>query len=590
MSRNKAFVQKFVWPLVLCALSCAPAWGEIRPDFEMDHDPEIRLPPPVKAFSDRQKLLWLQALARPEADMQRMAAEAIARGHAFGIPGMEEAVPGLVAILTSSSSQPAARVAAAQALVRLDAKEAAEQMSSCAEKYSFDVRQVVEPALAAWDYEPARAAWRERLKGTRVRHRDLLLAIRCLATVRDKSAAADLLAIAHDRLRSPDIRAEAALSAGVLQDRGLEADSRRLMAGDLPPLVDRLCAVRLLARHTGDDAQRMLAQFAVDAEPAVAVMALTRLLEIDPHLVLSLAEQALQNPDAKVRQCGADAYVRVPDPQRVAVLARVLDDPHPGVRSSVRESLFELAGRRELDGPIRSAAMGVLAGKKWRGLEQAALLLAALDHKPAAGRLVELLDFDRAEVGVAAAWGLKRLAISETLPAMLEKGGRNAELSKRRAAPDGTDDQTAHLFEALGRMKYAAAEPLFLQHVPKNFTLGVRARSAAIWSLGWLHEGVPDESLAAKLRERIEDFGPPPIPAELDLVKHASAASIVRMKATSQAAALRKLITPRVQRDRVLMAVRWAVIELTGEQIPEPEPLTIKGIISFLQPLDDSSP
>jgi hypothetical protein len=579
-----------MWLLMLFTSGSAPAWGEIRPEFEMEHDPEISLPAPVKEISARQAQLWLQALARPEADMQRMAAEAIVRGKANGMTGLEEAIPGLVAILKSPSSHPGVRVTVAQALVRLGAKEAAGAMASCAENDNVDLRQIVEPALAAWDYEPARGGWRSRLKGARVRHRDLLLAIRCLATVGDTAAAADLLAIANDRLRSPDIRAEAALATGILQDRSLEADALRLIAGDMPPLIDRLCAVRLLARHAGDDAQRMLAQFAVDGEPAVAVVALKRLLEIDPHLVLPLAEQALENPDAKVRQCGAEAYVRVPDSQRIARLARLLDDPHPGVRVSVRDSLYELAGRSELDGPIRMAAMDLLSGQKWRGLEQAALLLAALDHEPAAGRLVELLEFDRAEVSVAAAWSLKTLAVTETLPAMLEKAGRNAALCQRGGAPRWTDDQTAHLFEAIGRMKYADAEPLLLQHVPKKFALGVRARSAAIWSLGLLHEGIPDEALAGKLMERITDNGPPPAPPELDPVKHTSAVSIGRMKAISQAESLRQLITPTVPNHRVAMAVRWALIELTGEQVPGPEPQVIRGISSFLQPLNDSTP
>ena len=44
------------------------------------------------------------------------------------------------------------------------------------------------------------------------------------------------------------------------------------------------------------------------------------------------------------------------------------------------------------------------------------ILLAQLDHKPAAARFVELLQFDRPEVFVAAAWGLRKLDVPETLP------------------------------------------------------------------------------------------------------------------------------------------------------------------------------
>jgi hypothetical protein len=196
-----------------------------------------------------------------------------------------------------------------------------------------------------------------------------------------------------------------------------------------------------------------------------------------------------------------------------------------------------------------------------------------------------LLDFNRPEVGVAAAWSLKKLALSETLPPMFEKARRNAELCKKLGwPPRGVDEQTGHLFEAFGRTKFAAAEPLLRQHVPKDFALGIRARSAAIWSLGLLHQGVPDESLARQLMERIQDNG---IPPEVFEIKQACVVSLARMKATSQVAALRKLIDPVAPGDRMGMTVRWAVTELTGEQIPEPPPHKIRSIFSFLQSLDD---
>src|SRR4029077_16913686 len=159
-----------------------------------------------------------------------------------------------------------------------------------------------------------------------------------------------------------------------------------------------------------------------------------------------------------------------------------------------RESLYALAKRQELNEPIRRGATEVLSGDKWRGLEQAALLLAALAHKPAAARLVELLEFSRPEVGIAAAWGLKTLAVAETLPALLDKARRQDKIRRATAPePRGRDDQTPHLFEACGRMKYATAEPLLVEYIFKDLRIGVESRKSAIWALGLLHEGVPDE-------------------------------------------------------------------------------------------------
>jgi HEAT repeat protein len=289
--------------------------------------------------------------------------------------------------------------------------------------------------------------------------------------------------------------------------------------------------------------------------------------------------------DAKVRQCGAEAYIRVPGARRIAVLARLLDDPHPGVRGSVREAMFKLAQRPELAEPIRRAGSAMLAGDRWRGLEQAALLLAALDEKSAAPRLVELLEFSRPEVGIAAGWGLKTLALSETLPAMLDKASRNTEVRKSRPAPPGLDEQTAHLFEAFGRMEYRSAEPLLRRYVPKDYDMGAFSRSSAIWSLGLLHAGVPDEGLAAELAARASDMAS--VPPEMPPVQLMSIVGIGRMKAVSQVKVLRRLAGPTFSPTTLGMTLRWALMEVTGEQLPEPEPFR-KGLVGmFLEPLED---
>src|SRR5438094_801675 len=44
----------------------------------------------VAKFAPRLKPLWLEALARPEAELKRQAAGAIARASTLGMPGLEE--------------------------------------------------------------------------------------------------------------------------------------------------------------------------------------------------------------------------------------------------------------------------------------------------------------------------------------------------------------------------------------------------------------------------------------------------------------------------------------------------------------------
>jgi hypothetical protein len=212
-------------------------------------------------------------------------------------------------------------------------------------------------------------------------------------------------------------------------------------------------------------------------------------------------------------------------------------------------------------------------------------LLAALDHKPAAPRFVELVDFPRAEVRVAAAWGAKTLAVPETVPALLAAAQR---LTEKRMGSDpeanATDLQTAHLLELFGKTKYREAELLLRRYIPKEMRMGMRSRAAAIWSLGFLHEGVPDEDIARQLLERLLDDG---IPPEARLVRKMSVVTIARMKAAFQVPALRKIVSPKIMPGEIAMTIRWALIELTGEAIAEPEPDNVGKSGWFLEPVGE---
>ncbi len=572
--------------LLLLFIAVVPVRAEIAVGFLMDLDPQIQVPPPVCRISPELKSLWLEALARTEADMQRLAADAIQRAHALGMADFPEAIPRLEAVLTSAASHPSARLAAARALVELDARTSAEPLATSARQFGADLRQVIEPALARWDYRPMREVWRARLKEPQPRHRELMLALRCLTAAGDESAAADFLEFAHNARMPLDARIECARDAGLLVDRGLEANARSLLAGKKSAsMANRLCSVQLVARHSGHEAVGLLKEFAVDAEPAIAAIALARLIEIDPQLASPLAERAIGNADAKVRELGAQACALVPDVSRVAILARLLNDPHPELRRSVCQWLRELSHAPELDESIRRLTTEILAGDDWRGLEQAALLLAALDHKPAAQRLVDLIDHRRAEVRVAAAWGAKMLAVPETLPSLLNAALRRTELRMGQVPPpEDLDAQTAHLLELFGKVKYHDAEPLLKRYIPKEMQMGELSRTAAIWSLGHLHAGVPDEGLARQFAERLADFVA--VPVEMTMVRAMSAVSIGRMKAVSQASTLRGFLAPPIVADELSLRIRWGLMELTGESIAEPEPATIGSGRWFLQSID----
>lgn len=565
----------------------AVARAEIRTEFAMDSDPKLKAPEPIVVFPVKHRPLWLKALARPEADMQRRAAEAIAEAHLLGTPDLDLAKPALVQIVSAESTHPAARSAAARALIALEARESADTLFAVSQKYGTDLRQLVEPALAKWKYQPIRQVWQQRLDVSETRHRELMLAIDGAQIMSDSSTIPALLLIVHDSLRPNGTRLAAARAAGQIQNSGFGIDADKLLEPATLSIVNRLCATSLLQQHRSQTELSLLVRLAQDDEPTIAAAALTALNATAPQLILPIGEQVFRNRDANVRFQGVATYVTLATPDRVARLARLLDDPHPGVRGQVRERLLVLAQQAELFAPIIQSATNVLAADSWPGQEQAALLLTALDHKPAAARMSQLLDSPRGEVDVATAWGLRKLAVRDTLPAILEKVQKEFEVrSKVGTATHADDAQIAHLCEALGLMKYAPADPVLRRYVPKNLLLGELTRGGAIWALGHLHADKLDEPLAQLMIERLTE-SPAAIPQESFRVRHACAISLARMQAKSQVEPMRKFLGPNTELNPTSMAIRWAIHELTGETVPEPGP-PINHIKSkwFLEPLD----
>src|SRR5439155_22139904 len=153
-----------------------------------------------------------------------------------------------------------------------------------------------------------------------------------------------------------------------------------------------------------------------DSEPAVAAIAAGRLLELDADHLVPAVEHLVASSDPTLRSFAIEVLFQRPTATHLCLLADRLDDPHMDVRGKARQHLHELAIKQARREPVIAEATRMLATRQWRGLEQAAILLTQLDHKPAAKRFVSLLTFDRPEVYVAAAWGLRKLAIPETLP------------------------------------------------------------------------------------------------------------------------------------------------------------------------------
>ena len=573
---------------VLASAASGRSPSQTQLDFAMFGDPAIELPPVEYRFPEGLLKLWLAALESPEGDLKQQAQRTLAWAQPRGLPGIEAAVGPLTKNL-AEDRRLIVRLTAAQALVALDARLSAQALFDRAQADGLDMAQVAEPVLGRWRFPPLIDVWRRRLGDDRVDRRRRMLAIRGLGEMRDEAAADDLLQLAVSASQPGDFRLAAATALGQIRRSGLEAASRRLLTGQPPPdIVDRLVAVRLLRSHDSPQAQAFLVEMVADEDSTVIAGALQRLLELDPPRIVPLAAPTLAKGDVNVRRLVAQALLACPSAENVNLLAGLLADPDPSLRDEARKFLEKLAASPDWRPEVVRQGERMLGDARWTALEQAVVLLATLDVKSASDRLIELLQHPRPEVYVAAAWGLRRLGVDQSLVPALEaarqRSERRQELLQLQPGQPNVDDQLAHLFELFGQKKYQPAESLLRPFVAKDLTIP-RSRSAAIWALGYLHEDRPDADLADALQQRIRDTGMPE--PEHELVRRFAAITLGRMKAATALPTLELFCEAGGIRSPVGYACAWSIERITGKPIPPPPP-TIKYYTDFfLEPREE---
>ncbi len=567
------------------ALAIALTASTVRADDPVqslrEHSPEIALPKVVRTFPEKLPALWLEALGRPEADLRCQAALAIAKAHSLGMTGLQSTTPTLVRELDLVGQHPSVHLAIAKALVVLDAKEASAPLFKLASSGDLELREIIEPALARWGYAPAKEDWLKRLEQPAPRGRMAVLAIQSLATAGEAKAVPRLRELVFATESPAQIRLEAAKALGALRMTGAEADAEKLAAdASAKGMIHRLAGAWLLRKHGGDDAIRRLRGFALDPEPSVALVALTRLVEIDPALVEPVLASALASPDANVRALGVEVLFRRPSETHIRQLGDRLSDAHPDVRSQARRALRELAAK--FRGGVIAECDRALAGADWRGREQSAILFGQLDHKPAAMKLVGVLSDERPDAAIAAAWGLRVLAVPETFPKAFEHFVKH---TAKGEPPEWRDRQLSHVAQQLGQARYAPADGALRAIVPPTVLAGTETRASACWALGLIHEGKSAPDVAGALAKRLAAVGP--VDIEVEAVRRMCAVSLGRIKAMEQLPMLRSFYFDRKPSfNPVNNACGWAVEQLTGEKMPPPDVIDVPQRTWFLIPID----
>jgi len=579
-------------------------------DSPMYYDPFWESYSFVKVFDPKLKQLWLRSLDRPDVETKRRAADAIGRAHLKGMENLADTAGALSGLL--SDPHLIVRISAARALVRLDDKPSAAKLLESNRLDGAEMILLTDSVLARWDHVPAREVWMARLDSEQTMRQIRISAIRSLATVGHGPAVDALEKLAFNDQLDPSLRLVAARALGAIVHEGYEQHVEQLADG---PVLDRLVGATLLSHHGGSRTVELLLSMAVDPEPSVSAVALRRLLQIDPLLIRPIGNGLLQHRDATLRRLTAEAVFVQQTPGAIRALAPLLNDDNPSLRIYVRRQLIMQDGITELRPVIRELVMGVLdhgdwrqlavdeleqrKKSQWRGLEQASMVLGAVDHEPAAGQLLDLLEYPRLEVRLAAAVALRRLQVPSVLPQMLEYAVRitdwimNAQAMEAKLPHIGwgiaelyeIDEQISQLMQAFGQMRYKPAEGLMRAHIPKKTSMplwGSKARSGAIWALGYLYEGTADEALASQLAGRLQDMYS--LPPEYPHVRRMSAITIGRMKAASQLSVLQRHFDIEFGTAGMGPGLAWAIERISGEQKKEHGAIRVHQTNWFLAP------
>jgi HEAT repeat protein len=256
---------------------------------------------------------------------------------------------------------------------------------------------------------------------------------------------------------------------------------------------------------------------------------------------------------------------------------------------------LSLDGDPKLASAVSGGAVKIVSGDQPRGIEQALLLLGATNDHHADERIPALLVGPRPELRIAADVAVRRLRIQSALPTLAVRLGEimtqleqqhAAALTNSKAVMSDAEfinlgEEASQIAQALGEMDYEPAEAMLRKLVPKSPIYPGNMRPAAVWALGRLHAGTPDNRLVGELMDRATDHSIQ-MP-ESPLVQTMAVEAIGMMHATNAVAPLQKIIDTGAAPDQFTAACRWAIGQLTGHEPPPPPAQQITAHGFFLE-------
>jgi hypothetical protein len=425
------------------------------------------------------------------------------------------------------------------------------------------VREHFERVLIDQKCDVAKASWLARLGDPQSGAKELILAIEGVTAcgVQEARPALEQL-VRSDAIFLPT-RIVAARSLGVLVDNGLEELSREILASNRT--AKEQLAASLLLMHDSQVAEQLISEILESNFLPAEVLAYRWYIDHRAEQAKQLAERMLKHSDSSMRLLAANVLHAYDDADSLRLQAQLLSDRNMTNRRTIRDHLINKAASAELLPVVDEILTQHLTGEAFEGIEQAILVVVALDEKERCPQLLLLLDHPRPEVNIRAAWALQAIAVEEAILVEIHTHclAWTDKIASGYPAFKPTDvTRISFLFEAIGRNAYKPADEMLRRFVPKQSQkMQPITRTPAIWALGHIWEGRDDSGLEKELAARILDMSI--VDPEDECVKYTCAVTLGMLGSKSSIAPLKS--APYGPTHPIGKAIAWALEQIGPE-------------------------
>jgi hypothetical protein len=245
LSPNRSILKLMLFGILACGLPERVDSQDrfVEYDLVMYERPSVPQAPSRSEFPDGLAELWMKALERPDAELQRMVIDTFAIAHRKGLPDLERIQPRLLELLRQPDQRLDVVRSIVQTLIVLDARDQADLLAARSSQHGISIAQIVEPALARWQSPVMEKAWLQRVTEASSGRTLMTLAMDGLGQLQTEQAAEPLERIVLNGAENIQVRFSAAQALGAILSSGLTELAQQLIdTKSTPPDLHALLA------------------------------------------------------------------------------------------------------------------------------------------------------------------------------------------------------------------------------------------------------------------------------------------------------------------------------------------------------------